>query len=359
MLLLCFIYLLYSRNENLKWILIIVMTLLGCLRGLYVGSDHAGYADDFYIFSSIEKAKDTLRHDFEYGYLALIGLWKTFSNDYILFSNSTFLIFMYGIIVWIQKYSINIALSLFLFYCLGFYFTGYNTMRQCIAMAAILASMPLLDKEKRGYLLFSLVTVTIAVLMHKSQVLLLLLIPIHYITEKKNIIISKFWLYLAVSLSFVLFFIGKQIILDQFSWLIVLVNMEDDYGYYIFSENEKAGYIRSLVYTLIAALCIFYKNQYSKNFHFYVYILGVVVYNLANMLGNAAIRMSTCFLIFQCICIPCIIYESSHKPKRFLLYMILLYGLADFFQSYYLSNLNMVNPYYFFFDQSYNNYSPW
>ena len=72
-----------EKNKHAFVVLMLIMTFMGVFRGLNVGSDHAGWEQDFYIIKSFESS---YYHDFEIGYVSLILFFKLFSNDWLWFS---------------------------------------------------------------------------------------------------------------------------------------------------------------------------------------------------------------------------------------------------------------------------------
>lgn len=339
------IYVWRPNVKELKWIIPFFFLFFGMSRGLMVGTDHFGYKDGFMYFHGFD-SKNWDRFHFEKGYLFLIALFKLFSHNYLLFASLTFILYIGGILLFMNYYKVNNSWQYFLFYTLGFYFFGYNTMRQTIGIALTLAFIDFLYKKK--YVYFGILTLLIAFLMHKSGAILLLLIPIHYFSEKIKYIPKK-TLYIVVILSFLSYYIGQKFIKGFFTDFVTLIGFDDDYNRYIEYESENMGNLLSGMYTLFALILIYLKSKSGDRFCFYVYIFSVILFNLGNMMNGRATRMSLGFMYFIIPLIPLMLTKEPTKYKWILKTITIVFCIVYFFRSYYFANCGLINPYYYAF----------
>lgn len=338
------LYILKPQMKLLNWLIPFVFLFFGMARGLNVGTDHAFYEHIIDSFRGFKSPNWDLFH-FEKGYLFLAALFKLYSNNYLLFTSLTFILFMGGVMIFISSYKINNSWAYFIFYTFGFYFLGYNTMRQTIGIALNLACISLLYKRK--FLYFGTLTLLIALLMHKSGAILILLIPIYNLSEKLKTI-PKSVLYFIVVFSFLSFYIGQHYIKDLFMTVLSTINLSDDYYQYIEYESESYGNALSIMYSLFAIALIYFKTESGDKFCFYTYIFSIVLFNFANMMNGRAIRMADGFMFFLIPLIPLMLKERLQYKMIFKV-IVLLFCIAYFVRSFWLGNVGEVNPYYYSF----------
>lgn len=335
-------------KRELIFCVMMFMFLLGLSRGVNVGTDHAGYELDFLRFRTLDTAKQYLNHPFEWGFLCCIWIFKSFSNDYAIFSSMLFIPFWIGILRFFKLYGGNVALSLLLFYLFGFYFFGYSAMRQVLAMALILLALPNLMKGE--YVKFAIITFVVSILFHKSQLAYELLIPIHFYLYKKQIRISKKPLLVMLIVSYSLFFMEENVFVKIFMNTVVNLLGLSEYSAYIMGMNgqEVSSNSTSLLFTFLALVCVYFKKDCSQ-LRFLVFVFGVSLFNITSMMGAQSARISFCFLFFITVAIPEICQELNTKPRIFFKLTTILCGVAYFISAFVLNNVYGVNPYYNFF----------
>lgn len=77
----------------------------------------------------------------------------------------------------IKRYSVDPALSLLFLLGFAYYFSFYNTMRQDLCFTIVSSFLPLVI-EKKEYFKFALITIIVSYFVHKSQMVLLIFIPV-------------------------------------------------------------------------------------------------------------------------------------------------------------------------------------
>ncbi len=330
-----------GKNKYVFVLLMLVMTFMGVFRGLYVGTDHASWADDFYRINSFESS---ISHNFEIGYMVLILLFKNFSNDWLWFSGLTFLMPMIGTHFFIKQYKINYGWALFIFYVFGIYFTAYNAMRQYMAICSIVAFTFLL-KEKR-YLLFALITLTISFLLHKSTVIILLLIPIYYFSQWMDNHIRKLSLYLLIILSYLLSYVDFYFVIYPIVRILEVFGMTEDYEAYVTLGVQANTNLFSSALTLFGLCLLYFDNNRNKCAEKYVMVLFVVLYNIFNLLSTYGTRVAFPFEFYLIAYVPIVLkYLKGTRNEMLLIITTLVYGLGIFFAKYSILNISEVNPY--------------
>lgn len=338
------VYLIFFPKE--KWpfyVIMAYMIFLGVFRGLNVGTDHAGYERDFNILNSYD-SMNMMYHRFEIGYVTLILLFKNFSSNYLLFSGLTFLIPMIGTMIFIKKYNINYAWALFVFFFLGMYFGSMNIMRQYMAICSIAAFTYLL--KKRSFLKFAVVVVAFSMAFHMSSIIMLLLIPIFYYFEQKGRSISKKWMYLVIILSYILFYIGPEILAPIILGIMNVFPANDFSGYIANYQEAEISNAMATVYTLYALLVVYFDKSTQHRAEMMCLVLYIVAFNILNMFNTFAYRAALPFQYFLIALVPLMVYDNKKSDAVLLKLITFVFMLAVFFVSYVMANSGEINPYY-------------
>lgn len=331
----------FYKNKTLIVCILCYMTILAVLRAKTVGTDTAGYAEDFYKLKSLERGANYIRHIWEYGYIASIILFKKFSNDYLLFISLTFIPIIIGTIKFIKDSQVNFAYAIFVFFTFGFYFDSFNLMRQMMVIAIIVSALPLLHKQK--YIVFAIVTIIFSFLFHQSEIMFLLLIPIHYFVCHGILKLNKKWLYFLLIFSFVVFYIGNSVLVNLFSSFAFAHYLE----YITVNNNTETGNMYSFVYTLFAIIVIYVKNDKNYIFESYVFSLSVVMFNIFNTFSMFGSRVAIDFMFFMVILLPQMLFDCQTKHRKLFLYITLIFCFGTFVFKYVISNMSEINPYRF------------
>lgn len=345
LLLLLILAICFPKNKILLYICITMMLLLGILRDITVGTDTFGYYSDYrtlHGFGDVYK----IYHDFEPGFIALIVWFKKYiTPDYLPFVSLIFIPFFAGCLRLISYKKVSFPLALFFLFTWGFYFVAYNIMRQMMALGIIFLFIPWLYERK--YVKFAIAVLVTALLFHRSSAILLSLIPIHYWVTVKDKFPAKTWLYAAVWISFVIFFVGKTFMQGLLSPIVTLVD-PTSLNYIMGNENIELGFTYNSGQSLAASLLIFLYRKGKMNFEMFLFILGISVYNIMGMLSMFGSRLAVYFTLFGIIIFPHILsYRNLNKKEHICLFVFFLYTAIRFAYAYYINNNGEVNPYLF------------
>ena len=262
----------FNKNKKLPYVALGVMVILGMMRGIDVGTDHAGYEDDFYLIKTF-KSMNVMRHDFEIGYVSLILLFKKFSNDYLTFASLAIPVTLWGFWKFIDTFKVNKAYSLSLFYFSGMYFATFNVMRQMMAVGIILGFIKwLLDKR---YLKFGILIVLVSLLFHKSTLISLVLIPIHYYSLKYSVLPKKHIAILAGA-CFAAFYIGKEFVQNTSLAILLSIGLGDRYdGYLSGMSEEDISNLTATMLTIYFLIWLYFKKNNKSVFISWAYFIYI------------------------------------------------------------------------------------
>ncbi len=153
---------------------ILIPTFVAGFRNITVGTDVGGtYLN---IFNAIANKNFTIR-DFGYGLINYFSL--LISNDYQLLIFITSLIFEITSFIGIFKQSDNPVISTLLFFFTNVFFVSMNMIRQSLATAIFILSIPsLINRKPVKYFLINIIAFSI----HSSAILYF---PLYFIANKK------------------------------------------------------------------------------------------------------------------------------------------------------------------------------
>ena len=302
----------FTKSKIWTYIAIITMLVLGVCRDRTVGTDFYDYIYDFRLIQNVETASNVIRHSFEIGFIWLIYLYKKFTTSYLLFGSIIFLPFFFGCLKLIKDSRVNYAYAIFVLYTYGLYFSAYNIMRQMMCIGIILFFISWLYKQK--YLKFAVAIVICSTLFHKSSIILLLTIPIHYYTQKIERINKKL-LYVCVLSSFAIYFLGSEFFIEIFSTGLSFLGMSRYGSNYLTIEGEGGNTV-SAMYTLFALIVIYCKNPDTAKFQTYTFIASIVIFNLFNIMPTYASRIFWGLFIFSIVLIPDMLTDKGTRHKK-------------------------------------------
>ena len=247
------------KPENKYHIIFIILLLLGASRAVTVGNDlNGGYSAEFKTIYMDPSTWGRIMGQLEIGFAWSMAFFKTYiCSEGIYFFHLIFFITFVLCSRVIKRLSLAPSMSLFFLFGLGIYFSFYNTMRQHLCFSMILAFLPNLIR-KRNYLSFTIVTIVISYFFHKSQVVLLAIIPILLFHEHKWVNTRNLIILLVIS-----FVIGTTytfIIFKNLSLLSLLYEGGNtNYVGYLTHEDNigKFSNFSNILNTLFAILCLF------------------------------------------------------------------------------------------------------
>lgn len=341
--------LIYQNNDKLgiKWNEVCASALLVLImgmRGLSFGADIANYKSNYDLLIRDAKAG----HSFEpmFQLLTLINA-RIFKNDF----GFTVCLFEYALIMVCamncvsSKLSKNKALTMFLFASLGFYFRGFEQIRQMLALSLFLVGVSYEKDDKRKTFLFWL----FAVGFHKTAIMLL---PIYLICK----ITIKDWRYIVLFAGSIILFLLKEPILRIACKIL-------NYEYYnafvdntFVNEITAFGYLRLFLLVFAFLFCliakIIYKTQLdNKKYNTMLNIFSFsVVFCLLGILTKMPLvfgRLTFYFVWPLFLMLPEI--QKSVKHKKIFELLVIVIGICYTFGSTILRNTYGVSDYKFIF----------
>lgn len=346
-LIILYIAIFVKDKKKAFYIAAIILMLLGATRGDTVGRDMAGgYSEEFKTIHADPASWGQTMYQFEVGFAWLMGSFKDYvSNNRMYFFHLLFFITFLFYCKIIKRYSQNGALTLFFMMGCAYYFSLYNTMRQQFCFSIICLFLPLII-EKNKYLIFTLCTIITAFLFHKSQIILLLAIPIIKYYDTKYFSHKVLVISLVVSSLIGLFgiphvvnFLGK--------YAFIFANDNSNYaGYLVYTDNIGNYSTVSNVMNTLFAIYIVYTHRYKKDLFLIFYVLGVVLLNVLTPVSWIFMRIAFTFMYFRIFTYTKLWYEIPDKNERYLYRFIVLLYIFIMFNNRLINDNNMdVVPY--------------
>jgi len=150
-----------------------LMAIVGALRSNLVGADTAMYE---FIFSNNMLVKSNV------GYQTFSSLVRSISSDPHTITSVSSIVICILFAIFVMRIDVNAFLATFLFITMFFWGTSLNSSRQFLAMGVIVnAALYLFEKKwiKAAILAF------VAVSIHSTAVILLVLVPIYFLKRNK------------------------------------------------------------------------------------------------------------------------------------------------------------------------------
>lgn len=323
----------------------ILLLLLLALKSSAVGNDTGNYIYYFNRLGQLDGLTDPASR-FEVGYQVYSKLiYLIFKNSQFLFIISS-IICMAALILFLKKFSNNIAYSLFLFVGLRFYYFYLSGIRQSLAISIILVAFIYFRNNKK---MISFLLIILATLFHNSAIIFLLIFPLEKINKVKN------------GVAFICVFGLLSYLLINPLINIVLQHLPEYYGHYLLSESFAAGNLANYLdfglkmSFIILAIVMNYKNlnvdnndsNYKNNVYFMIIsaILSLIA-TRASLLD----RLELYFWIFSITFIPDILNNIRSKSNKkiltiFVTVFIFIYNIIIL---KFKPEWNMVVPYSFF-----------
>lgn len=342
--------LLRPQNKRLFIFTSLIATFILVCRGVDVGTDYKSYILNFQDNANSWDFSIGDNFGIDVGFVSLMYFFKKISLNYFIFFGIVYIVFYLCLLRYVKYKNVDYGWFIFLYFFLGYYFMAFNIMRQLMSIAIILLFIPLLDKKKYTY--FAFIVIIVSLLFHKSEIEMLLLIPIHFISNKTKKINKPILLAILVG-SFCVFYVGRLILYDSMSLLITLLQIENQYGVYIDRIDFRDGFgnMTSLLFTTFACLLVLCKNSRTYVFETNAVVLSYVLFNIGNMLATQATRIYLDFNVFILVLIPLMICEKGISHHRLFKIATIMLCLVYFSYSYIICNRDGIKPYYFFFEK--------
>ncbi len=204
-------------------------SFLSCFRAYSVGADTKQWVDFYTIYGEQGLKAVNFSQPHEPGYVLLnVILWKISTNPRLLIIVGGLFI-NFSICYFIGKHSKDPFFSILTWVCFRMFFESMCVFRQFLAMSIILLSFDLLLNRK--YIKFCF-TIILAAMFHYFALVLLLLIPIHYLKKLNKLHVT------VVLIAFVICFTFLPQIIDFF---LEHVSNYSDYKGYLQAEGVVVG----------------------------------------------------------------------------------------------------------------------
>lgn len=320
-----------SKKKNRYKTVFFIMLSVAITRADTVGADlKGGYKALFDALSFIPSTWiDT--HN-EVGFVAITAFFKEYiSSNMLLYYNLLLGLTLILYYKFIRRYSIDPALSLFFMLAFAYYFECFNGMRQQFCDAILLMFIPLLSniEDVKGKLwlrcsIYSIFVIITCLLVHKSQLVFLVTIPIflYYRTSIMDTLRLEIYLLAALILSIPIADFAQ----GQFAQLAIL--FEDDtsnIGNYLAGGKETFGeysIMSNAINTFFCMYCV-WLHRYKKDPFLCLYVLGLLILDPLTQIYWIFQRLAYVFMFFRVIVYAELWHNIPNLTQR-RLYRILL-----------------------------------
>lgn len=344
------IYALFIKNrKHFVTLMTVQLFLILAFRAPTLGVDLPNYSGGYDFISTLSFGQMLSRlrllstadlyylYSYESGYVFINWIISFFKADFhwFLVCHAAFCMISFGIFIY--RYSDCPWLSFCLFTALGFYIYAFGILRQMLAIAILLYSIPsIIDRKAGRFFLIVLAAFTV----HRVSIIF---IPLYFVAGLKA---DRRRMGL-VGLGVVLFFLMSNIIYDRL--VIPILNLIGKSGYIKISEFELN---KQIIIMLIIFICIYFfanfKEMFPKdginknNIFFWGYIVSIAV-ELIGLYNEVVARAVDVYFIMAIILIPNIL-ENYPELKVKNISKVMIYAISFVFMIYQLSNSAIV-PY--------------
>lgn len=294
----------------------------------YVGSDFGNYYYLYFYYGNMSVAEVIGVRDWGF-YIVSTFMYKIFPDNFIVYNYVLAALTFIPVMMTLRKNSTNFFFSVVLYITMMMYYSGFNGVRQAIAVSICFAAYPLLVKKK--WLLY----IAVIILASTFHTTALLLIPLMFITARKA------WSKISLIIIFLLLI---TIVFLPSLWTYVINFLEqigqeklaDDYKNFKYSD-EGIHILRLLVAaTPVIFSLLFYRRIKKNSFHIDVLInmsLLFLVFMLFGTQMTVLSRLASYFGIFNILLIPELSKGFKTKDQKlfqiatitlFIIYMIIL-----------------------------------
>lgn len=347
--------LLYCKKLSKKGFLAIsffTMALVLGLRGINVGEDTAHFIDVFEKTNSIswktlltsgtDVVYETIWNidrSMEVGYMAMNKFIRIFTSNpqWLLIIVAFLTFFLMGKFVY--QNCENVFLPTYIIFCESFYMQSFNLMRQTLSIAIGLQAYTILKSKCKNSVFKATITIFIAFLFHKSAIVLLVLIPLWLVNDRKNIL--------------KLIIIGGTIapVIINFMSKLILVIIPRYAGYFVnnYWEPNLGGIVILWVIEIFMIAYIFCKYKNKDGQEILLTTVCIVIYISLEIVGlklTAFSRISLYFRVFLMFLFP--FFSKYLNRESRLIYKV---GLIVLLSVLFLRYANTPSRFYYFFWQ--------
>lgn len=247
----------------------------------------------------------------DYSYLEPGFRWYIDLSSFIAGDNTILILLAYSLpviilICWfIDKYSKNVYLSIYIYYGFMFYFFLFNGVRQCMAMAISLPAFYFIDK---GKLIKALFFILLAISFHQSAGILFFL----FLLKKIYLKINSRYFTIVIFTSLLMVLLGKA-----FTNIVTSLLANNYIGY--IEDATEGNWANPIIYlSVVGIICLFYKGECQDNERFLVnsIVFGTLIYFMSTQ-AQILNRMAYYFTLPIICVLPNIINELEDYRIRF------------------------------------------
>lgn len=323
-------------------VLVFVLVSFAGLRG-DVDPDYANYKDIFY------SARVNSEVDVEPLFLYFNKILSYWGGE---FQWVIFIMALFSITLKLNfffKYSKNFAFSILIYYCSMFFLYDFIAIRQALAMAFFMISIPyLIERKLFHYSLF----IIFASLIHLSALVLLpLYFFIHYSYNK---ILLYAVLFLATLAS--VFKVDIQLVSLVLNYISLPGFASNKLDVYTQEDVFAALSLRQLLLGFIFVFFFSKKDDKMIQVFLNIYILGIVVGTLFNEIPQLSFRLKAYFLWTESILVVYYIYRMFKDYNilkvfaYFALAALYTFSLYGYFEVLHQRDSSLIYPYKLFFE---------
>jgi EpsG family len=307
-----------KQQQGLKYSLIAVIVIIGAFR-YQVGYDWFSYKS---FYDGIDTLDDVFESREERFFVIFLYLTKLLISNYSFFIGVFFLVTFYYKLKAIQKLSVDVFFSLFVYTTTVFLIYDLNGIRQGMALSLTLYAVIFVYQRR---LVWFLLTIAIASLFHTSAVIFL---PFYWLSRtrfrKTSYLVIFMVICLLLSLPFKAYILSNPL----FQYFLNLESLLH-YGFYL---EEGAEINRSISIFSIATLqriviwSFFIYNvekikcdERLKTLLLNGYSIAVILFVFLSFSAEFSARLSYYYKILEIIIIPLIISSQARRSNRVIL----------------------------------------
>lgn len=329
----------YKNYKNKKileisyWLQVLILMTLSICRDYSIGNDTEKYVL-FYEENNYQYSR------FEPGFIWFMERLHSINSNprFLILITSVIIFYSYGLTI--KRYSKNPSLSLYIIFCYSFFNFALSGIRESLAIAIILLSLPyLLKQETIKFILF----IGLASLFHITAIIFIFAPLIIRINLNYKTFIA------CIILSFGLLLLFSKIL----AYALILVPAYNSYiGGKYFGETRLASILDLLILIGIFVFCfnIFKDKQKSYNRIFLKLVLSSIIIMFASLEFNLLSRLALYYSFYICIIIPNALSELNAKLRKYYKTNIaLIFTIYNCIILIYRPEWNSTFPYKFYF----------
>lgn len=312
----------YFQKFNLISAFLLLFLILG-FRNYTVGIDTISYYDLYIMLSDLDWStifSSYYTNAVEFGYISLMKLSRYICNNYYFFQLIIAFWTLYNYYTFIQKFSCNKFLVLFLFITTGIYGASFNIARQIFACSIIAQSISFALKKR--YLL-SLLSFLFATTIHITSFICLIFFVLWKLKNNKNILL----------ILSIIFLLGSFISSNLIS--LLTSNLFTKYEGYLDNDGRllSLGFIRVIWFLeYLLLIWVIIKSNSSKT---RFYAISASIYICFGIIGsyiNWIDRLGLFFLPLLWLTLDRYILNLKLKRFKYSIYFIIyfVFGLMFF-----------------------------